>query len=174
MCVRAEIWETGEKWLLLTSNLSAPDQFRKPRLMSPDSCGTKAAWKLSERKACYSGAAYQTLQMEEKPYLQRRLRFAPSTQQVSRSLRLLLELPIDSKSYYIAKDSNHQTTWPTLNKKIHPLSPAMFEMTMVWIQTPSLVLTVKLCWYLENGNCSTTCPWNKCASTCFYPSPPGL
>lgn len=85
VCV-AEILETGEKWLLLTSNLSAPDQFRKPRLMSPDSCGTKAAWKLSERKACYSRAAYQTLQMEEKPYLQRRLRFAPSTtQQVSQS-----------------------------------------------------------------------------------------
>lgn len=67
--------------------------------MSPDSCGTKEAWKLSERKACYSGAAYQTLQMEEKPYLQRRLRFAPSTtQQVSHSLQLLLELPIDSNA----------------------------------------------------------------------------
>jgi len=112
VCVSAGmIRETGEKWLLLTSNLSAPDQFRKPWLMSPDSCGAKAAWKFSERKACFSGAAYQTLQMEENPYLQRRLRFAPSTtQQVSHSKRLLLELPIDSKSYYTAKDSNQQAT----------------------------------------------------------------
>ncbi|TRY56672.1 hypothetical protein DNTS_014912, partial [Danionella cerebrum] len=56
------------------NNLTATDQFLKPGLMSPDSCGTKAAWKLSEAKACFDGAAYHTLQMVKKPYHQRQIR----------------------------------------------------------------------------------------------------